>query len=182
MGNLDFPMGLSPLNRDARVREYDITASFATEININDPVVRVAAGTVELITAGDTNPILGSAQGFKDADGQPQNKYPTGQTSAWKILVTDDPDQEYLAQEDNATSDLALADRGLNVAMVNTAAGVNGISGWELNSNTGATTATEQIRLIDLYRDAQNELGDYCKWVVKINNHQALQGVVGVGI
>lgn len=187
MANLDKKGGLQPINSpggSVKLRRYAITASYATAIFNGDPVVRVGAGTISRATASATNPILGSAQGFFDGDGQPQGYYVASSSDSWTILVANDVDQEFTMQEDSDGSNLALVDRGQNVAIAFTASGdqTTNLSGCELDSGSIATTADEQIRVIDLYETPDNALGTHAVWVVKINNHQDNQGIVGVGI
>ncbi len=187
MANLDGPMGLQPINSPGggvRLRRYPITASYATALFIGDPVVRVAAGTISRATATAGNAVLGSAQGFFDGDGQPQGFYVASSSDSWEVLVADDVDQEFIIQEDNDSSNIAAADYGLNFALVATGAGsqTTNLSGWELDSDSGASTANEQMRLIGLHEVADNALGANAVFVVKINNHQGNQGIVGVGV
>ena len=64
-------------------------------------------------------------------------------------FVADDPDQLFIAQQDSVGSNLVAADLNLNANLVFGAGSTTtGISGVEIDSSTGATTATHQVRLL----------------------------------
>lgn len=185
MSNTNAPRGLEPVRKGATnpPNEYAVYGSAATAIYIGDPVARRADGTIDLATAGAGNYILGAMVGCFDSDGVPQLYVPSSPGSGYTAMVTDDPNQEYIVQEDGATTDLALADRGNNVDLVSGSGSTStGLSGWQLDSDTKSTAASLQMRIIRKYEDPNNAIGDYCRWICKINYHQNLQGSVGAGI
>ncbi len=184
MANLDSPKGLVPVNTPSggiRTGLYTITAG-STKHHIGDPMTLAAAGTVGTGIAGTV--CVGVAMAFFDADGVPVSHYPAGSAAGYTCLIANDPNQEFMAQEDGAASDLALADIGLNIDTVGTHAGNDdtGISGCELDSSSVADTVTLQLRLLRKMDIPNNDLGDHCKWIVKINNHQLSAGVLGVAL
>jgi hypothetical protein len=125
-----------------------------------------AAGTVERAAA--TNPVVGVA--LSDA------------SAGQECLVADHPDQLFMIQADDATID-AQTDIGLNYDIVVAAANTAyKRSGMELDASSQVTTATAVLRLIKVVPAPDNELGNFTKCVVRINNHQngSSTGVAGV--
>ena len=199
MANSDTPWGLRPIHFDEAqdCHYYPITDNYGTALFINDPVVRVAAGTIERGAAGGA--LLGSIVALFVQD--PANQFfpnnltpvqympasePSG-TQYW-ALVCDNPNVYYAIQEDGDTDDLAQADIGLNVDLIFTCAGntTTGISGAEINSDSESANADTQLKLMWLFdyiepaSGVRTALGDYCKWVVRINEHQLGPNSVGI--
>ena len=103
-------------------------------------------------------------------------------TTTTQVLVATDPQILFEVQEDSDTSIIALSQIGLNFTLI-TAAGsaVTGYSGWELDSSTGATTNTLDCQLVRAPDRADNELAaSYANWLVRLNNHQYVDGTTGV--
>jgi hypothetical protein len=187
MANIDARGGLQPVaptGAGIKTRRYTITANYATALYIHDPVDRVAAGTIERATAGAGNPILGSILGFWKEGTGVQTYFPASSSGTWYAEVADAVEQEFVAREDGDTSDLALADRGLNADIIFTHAGdtTTGLSGMEIDSSSANTTANQQLRIIDLEDRVDNALGDWAQWRVKINYHRNAVGIVGAGV
>ena len=202
MANSDTPWGLAPIHFDeaADCHYYPVTNNYGTALYVNDPVVRVNAGTIERASTGDGAPILGSIIALFVQNGVtsllfPDNLTPVqymaatpGASLQYWALVCDNPNVYFAAQEDGDTDDLAFADIGDNVNIIFTHAGnaTTGISGMEIDSNTEGTGATKQLKLmwqfdhIEPASNVRTALGDYCKWVVKINNHQLAPNTAGI--
>lgn len=86
------------------------------------------------------------------------------------VLVYDHPDQEFVGQADGA--DIATGvDFGLNFDLLATN-GSGTQSAHEIDSSTGATTATLPIKVLRLLPAVDNALGEFAKCIIKINNHQ----------
>lgn len=62
------------------------------------------------------------------------------------------------------------------------AAGSNttGFSATELDSSTAAVTATLDCQIMRLADREDNEIGTNAKWLVKLNNHQFVDGTTGI--
>lgn len=89
--------------------------------------------------------------------------------AAGYVLVAVGPDVVYEMQEDGVTTDLAVTDIGSNVDIVATAGSTStGLSLQEINSDS-VITATAQLRLLGLVDRPDNELGDWARWEVRIN-------------
>jgi hypothetical protein len=189
MANVDAAEGLkpacylngAPYNGQAEV--FETLAGDASIIQIGDPVKLGGTSltgnpTATLAAAGDV--MVGVCVGV----------IPTNRDSAiyreasstTQVLVATDPQILFEVQEDSDTSIVALAQIGLNFTLI-TAAGstITGYSGWELDSSTGATTNTLDVQLVRAPDRADNELAaSYAKWLVRLNNHQYVDGTTGV--
>jgi len=200
MANANKPMGLSPhsyLNGskwNGQATMYYIASTDPNAFAIGDPVTLSGSGDsngvagITLATAGTANVILGAlvstgGQTYGGAPVTPSNLdttiIPATKTQAYYVLVADDAQLIFEAQEDSVGANLAATDIGTNVNLV---AGANNgyVSGWMIDSTPTATTATLQCQLLRKVQRADNAIGQYCKWLVRINNHQFKAGVAGV--
>ena len=187
-------------------RLYSIIAGYGTELNIGDPVIssgtadangiagiNIGAGTgalrgviTGLFDSLQTTALIGGAHA--GGIGDPNIVYrPASHANVWYATVVDDPMVVFEIQEESDTTQMAATDVGANQIAV--AGSGNGfVSGWQIagaNTNTPATEATYQLRLLGLVQSpaATNTFGAYAKWLVKINTHELQAGSVGtVGI
>lgn len=177
MANRDFPHGFYLLTTDSHKAWYDKDGTSSNILLPGDPVVMETDGYVVRATAGDGNAILGVVMALRSAAGLPVNTLAAA--TAGSVLVCDDPNALYRIQCDDAGTAITNAARGCNAAIVYVAAGdaTLGISGCEVDQSTIANTATEQVRIIELWNgpigDTVNVWGDHCEVVVIINNHQS---------
>jgi hypothetical protein len=163
MANLDQPQGFRPKGMQARANVY-VSAGV---IYPGDCVSQEAGGRVAASAA--TSAICGVAIGYASAAGE-------------DILVCDDPNQLFVCQADEADID-AQTDIGLNYDLLATAgSSAYRVSRMELDSSTGATTATLPLKLMGIEKRPDNALGAQVDCIVKINNHQlsASTGTAGV--
>lgn len=198
MANANKPSGLSPVQYmngspwNGQARLYSIAASYNTALAIGDPVDM--SGTADtngvpgivLATAGNTNPIVGAIVGLGKYEGgifNPQNLdqiiRPASDPAVWYAMVADDPHILFEIQDIGTGTPLAAVDVGLNVDLV---AGTNNgyVSGWLLNNAAKAVTATYQMRLMGLIRRQDNAIGQYGKWLAKINLHRLGDNSAGI--
>jgi hypothetical protein len=186
MANTNFPRGLQPYGNCLRVTEYTLSAAYAQDLFIWDPVEIDATGqNVVIATAGTGNPITGSIVGIYDEDKVPLGYWDSGHSGIGYVIVADDPKQCYISQGDGDTSILTIIDANGNVNLIDgTGSTVNYRSGWQIDdSDTGGGTAGDQIRLIRPVNRVDNEVGlAYCDWLYQINNHTQSVGIVGVGV
>ena len=208
MANDNVPRGLYPLNFNIQ-QAHVYRVSSAADIFLYMPVSIGATGFVARaeITTQNTV-ILGAAVGFAGTrkSGLATNDpfldvsdltppTPSSDTGDRYVLVADDPNQEYLIQEDTGGTALALADIGMSADLVyrgaveSTPTG-DVDSGWvrmELDASTVAATTGGAVTVLRLH-DAinadgtENAVGDFAKWVVRITHHQktGLQAVAQV--
>lgn len=200
MANVNKPSGLSPsqyLNGspwNGQARIYSIDAAYGTALAIGDPVVSGGGAdgngvpNITIATAGAANPVRGVIVGLGKYEGgifNPNNLdqiyRPASDPAVWYALVVDDPNVLFEVQEYGVTgTSLAATDVGANV---NLKSGTNNgyVSGWTLdNTVTPTTTATIQCRIMGLVRRGDNVIGQYSKWLVKINNHELAAGTAGI--
>jgi hypothetical protein len=187
VANINKPYGLRIHGPLLGCKMYKMSAAYAQALYIGDPMVLNSSGNAIIATAGTGNYILGAALGFFTSEFVPltYSYHPSATAGTNYVLVADEPRQLFDMQEDSDTANLALTDLAGNMNIIDTDGGstMSGLSGWELNSSdTAGSTAGDQVRLIDIYRSPDNAVGTNCRWVIRINKHQGLQGIVGVGI
>lgn len=186
MANVDWKRGLQPYENILHTVEMKIPAGYAQNLFIWDPVVAIATGRdINIATAGTGNPILGSILAIYDENKVPLAYWDSGHSGEGYVIVADDPRQLYIIQGDGDTSFLDEDDASGNINLVASAGStVYYRSGWELDdSETADATPGDQIRLIRCVDRVDNTIGiANADWICMINNHQKLQGIVGVGV
>jgi hypothetical protein len=195
MANIDAAFGLRPIAKvgsapggTTGTTKYSIGDNQSTAIFTGDPVKYKNDGTIEVATASDA--LLGVFMGCFYTDpttGKPtyRNYFPASLSPGDAIaFVADDPDQMYIAQQDSVGSNLVAADLNLNANLIFGAGSTTtGVSGVEIDSSTGAVTATHQVRLIDFYDIPSNDAtANNSELVIKINNHSLNGGTGTVGL
>jgi len=204
MANVNRPQGLQPyryLNAnayDGQGNVYFIAASDTNAFAIGDPV-KTSSGNadsngtpaVTLAVAGDGNAIRGVIMGMGGTVegamyGDPSNLnitvIPAVKLYGYYVFVADDPDLLFVCQEFSGTgsTNYTSADISKNC---NLKAGTNNsyMSGWVIDDTASSSTAsTRQLKLIGIQRTLDNTFGNYCKFVVRINNHELAGGTAGV--
>lgn len=201
MANRNAPFGLSPFGYlngspwNGQARMYCIPSTDSTNAYaIGDPVVLAGSAdakgipTVTLATAGYGNAITGVIVGaggivYGGPGANPNNLnttvVPVTKAQNYYVLVADDPNILFMAQEDSVGNNLAATDVGSNIDLV---AGTNSgyLSGWMIDSSTANTGSTRQLQLMQFVQTPDNAIGTYGRWVVRINNHSYRAGVAGV--
>ncbi len=195
MANIDAAFGLRPIAKvgsapggTTGTTKYSIGDNQGTAIFTGDPVKYKNDGTVEVATASDA--LLGVFMGCFYTDpttGKPtfRNYFPASLSPGDAIaFVADDPDQMFVVQQDSVGSNLVAADLNLNANLIFGAGSTTtGVSGVEIDSSTGAATATHQVRLIDFYDIPSNDAtANNSELVIKINNHSLNGGTGTVGL
>lgn len=200
MSNVNAPAGLIPhsyLNGaqwNGQARMYYIPSSDTNAYAIGDPMTLGGSADASgvpsaiLATAGTSNALLGPIVGMGgkvyggavgvDPISQDRIIIPATKTVAYYVLIADDPNIVFEIQEDSVSANLAAADVGTNVNLVS---GTNNgyISGWMLDSTPTAATATLQCQLLGAVQRIDNAIGQYCKWLVRMNNHNFKAGTTG---
>lgn len=200
MANANRPSGLTPVQYlngaawNGQARLYSIVASYATALAIGDPVTLSGTANsdgvagINIATAGDANMVLGSIVGLGRYEGgifNPANLdqiiRPAADVNTWYAMVADDQNIIFEIQDIGTGTPLAATDVGANVNLVS---GTNNgyVSGWMLNNASKGTNATYQVKLLGLARRSDNVIGQYAKWLVKINNHSYGTGTGQTGV
>ena len=167
MANKDRPQGARPFGDPLRIGKYTAGAA----IYPGDFVIMSADGKVDPVATGGssyTSATCGVAV-HKAADTE-------------EVLVYDHPDQRFIVQADG--SDIAAqTDIHLNYAILGTNPDTTyNISRMELDSSTGATTATLPLKLLKIASTENNALGAQVDCEVVINNHQLKGGTGSAGV
>lgn len=192
MANVNAPFGLWPVRYasgapyNSAAKEYFATGATGA-IFKGDPVVMAgsantsevqgrAPGTLPTVTVandGDGDPILGVCVGVIPVtrDSTPYRENSTDRI----ILVADDPNLVFVGQCDTAGTDWAATDVGAYANMlVGTGSTSTGLSGWTLDTTDGPDPAdpSNQLLIVGLFPAIDNEIGEFGRWLVMINNHQ----------
>ena len=200
MPNVNAASGLSPVRHmsgapyNGQTNLYCILAANTNAFAIGDPVISggsaEATGKVPNITiAAATGAIRGVIMSLADTypgnskTGNPNSivRPAAAQSGDWYALVCDDPSVIYEIQEIGTGTPFTVAEIGLNANLV---AGTNNgyVSGWMIDNTTEATTATLQVRLLGVVNRSGNDLGQYAKYLVKINVHELGTGTGAAGV
>ena len=204
MANNNAPFGLRPINDNGtpfsgQGRLVCFPTSIAANVFLGDPLKYTGGGdaygvpNVGLATAGATNVIAGSFIGLTNG---PQAAGSAAFTVTRDLpvyvqngvlaygLVADDPNQLFAIQEDSSGGAIAAGTGpGANGNLVAGGGGstVTGYSSWQLQSSSvsSSANATYQVRIMGLLRGAQNAVGNYAVWVVRLNLPQ-IWGTSGI--
>jgi len=147
------------------ITEYLQLAAANTEIGIGTPVTW-SGGYIDI--GAPAGALCGVSAEYKAAN------------SGGYIAVWNDPQQRFTAQCDDGTTiggDGTRDGIGLNCPFVGT--GVSGLlSTAELDESDFNTTATDEFKILDLSPElsgedsAVNSVGEFVRYICKINNHQ----------
>lgn len=171
---------------------YPITSGYATGLFQFDPVISLSDGTIGIGVAGSVCRGVFMGVKYTQSDGtfKFNNQWPASTTvqtgSTIQALIMDDPNVVFDMQETNgsaaAGTPLALADRGLNLNLyVPTGSTSTGNSLCTINNATENTTATLNMKLIDLSPVPGNVVGSFANWLVTWNTHE-LKSVGTTGV
>ena len=168
MANETTKMGLIPVRKvggqawTGGQQRYRIASGATTAIFQGDLVTQLTAGTIGRYAASGTVPILGVFNGCSYTDptsGETvfSNSYP-GSIAASDIVanVIDDPMVQFSIQSDEA---FPVTDLFGNFDIVDSSPvgdTKTGTSNMQLDTSTGATTATLPLKAIDISQDPEN--------------------------
>lgn len=204
MANSDTPFGLKPIRHahgapyNGAGRWYYINASYGTALFIGDPVTIVSggsntssitvpgggefpAGTLPSIQAASAGgPVVGAIVSFAAQPTDLETTYSKASTQG-VAFVADDPDLIWEIQEVSGGTALTAADVGLNASFVaGSGSTSSGLSGYELNNGTEASTAGLELKIIALANRVDNAIGEHAKWEVKLNDHTLAHAAAGI--
>jgi len=186
MANTDAPFGFIPYGKLLSADWYPVATAYGTAIYVGDWVEITNTGLVCKVFDGDTRlgveidatgaagDELGAVLAILDSNGDPLKYLPASTLGdgvvAGYVLVADHPLQEFLVQEDGASTPIAAASLGLNVAMISTHSGstTTGRSKQEIDSDSVATSNTLALRVVKSYKD--DTVGSAnCRFIVQPN-------------
>jgi hypothetical protein len=205
MNGVNAPFGLRPTRTQSGAptseaqNQYAIASGYATNIFTWDPVTVLADGTIGIAVAGAAS--LGLFVGCKYQSVAPQANgssfifspyWPASTTvktgTVVEAMVIDSPDLVMEVQETDATgaaagTPLALADRNLNINfVVNAGTTATGQSRVTINNASEATTATLNLKILDIAPIPGNPVGNFAVWLVTWNNHIMKGGTGTAGV
>lgn len=190
MANANTPFGLKPIREagsapfNGGVNMYYHPASDATALYIGDPVVKNgsadAAGVPGVTRGAASSALTGAVVGFVP-DGVVDIAGYGAASTAFYVLVADDPNQEFEIQDDGVGGALAAADIGLNADIVAASGSAyTKRSGFMLDTSTKATTATLPLKMLGLVQSPNNSFAANAKVRVRINNHTEAPASAGL--
>ncbi len=198
MANSDTPFGLRPVSDvsgrpwNGAVRAYSTASGDGTAIFIGDPVIlsgtsqtingrvfsdvdQAATGNVIAGVVVGVDPVLGAGANGRDST------IHRAASTVRILYVCDDPNALFEIQEVSGGTALAAADIGLNANfVVGTGSATTGQSGVELNNSGEDTTNTLDLHIVGMVSREDNEIGEHCKYLVRINRHQFANQVAGI--
>lgn len=191
-------LGLRPFNQPYGNRRIGVyKANTAQAIYLYQPVALNNSGQVAVAALADLTEILGTAVGFLDSNKAaiPSDNLTTSAApnlAASKdgyVLVTDDPQQLYILEEDTGGSALTASNVGNTgdfVYLATTGNTTTGIANVVLDRSTVAAGTGGIFQLLAVADNvnsdgSMNAVGDNGKWIVKIFHHQ-LVGKVGTPV
>lgn len=195
-GNADF--------RDS-LNVYYVAANTTNAMYVGDPVLKLAASAdvngidgVNLAAAGTSNKITGVICGFLGVgtatlgvtnpslfglSATPGPVYkPANATSAYYVLVCDDPSAIYAIQSNDSGGNPASTIVGKNANLASgSGSQYTGWSGWQLAANQVAATSTYQLAIVGVQQEPDNVAGSaHCKFLVKINQNTEVNATTGI--
>lgn len=189
MANVDAATGLSParyLNGapyNGQANKYYMPATDGTAAYVGD-LVKLAGssdsrGIPSVTKASSTNAVVGVVVAVMPVT-RDSTVYREASVERY-VMVADDPNILFEVQEDSVGGAMAAADVGLNANWIDGGGSTTtGLSGIELDSSTKATTNTLDFQILRMADREDNEIGTNAKWLVRLNNHQFVDGVTGV--
>ena len=203
MANTSRKCGLRPINQPfGAIRCNYYKAVTGAAYYLYTPVALNANGYVTWLGGlgnSSDNAMLGSVVAFLDGDWGPvDNSYnyvPANPSSVdadglINVLVADDPQQQFVIEEDTGGTALTSAAKGAQVGIglqATSGSTISGICNCLIDRSTiGTNLSNGCLQLIKLWDKPDNDYGNYAKWVVKpaIHAYGVILGgvVVGPGI
>jgi len=192
MANADAPFGLRPVRHksgapyNGAATRYYVPSSDSTAIYIG--------GLVKLAGSADANGIASVTGNVATADivlgvvvgvepvTHESTIYRAASTERY-VLVADDPDLIFWAQEDSVAEDMVVGDVGSTADLTGFTSGstTSGRSSIEIDSSSaGGTTGDHDVQVLGLAQLVNNEVGSNAIWEVRLLNHAKSGDVVGV--
>lgn len=176
MANADRPRGLTPYmgaGGTPKMKKY--RNSTTTDTFRGDAVALDANGKVHRIatTTGSAR-ILGVAANFVDA---------SASSSAQDVWVYDDPDQQYLIQDDGTgvtTTTVRAAVGSTFPFIIGAGNTTTGQSIFEVDGSATGVTSTDPLLVQGYVEGPLNEVGANATWIVTLNRHLYKKGSAGI--
>jgi hypothetical protein len=193
VANTNSPFGLRPVGTlgnasySGKIQKFFSSTSETAAIGMGDPVALAGSAdadgipTVIRMTTGGT--AVGVVVGAVPDPTDLTTNFKKANTARY-LLVDTDPNTVYEIQSNydgtNASTQAAAADVGTNwtIAMgtVDTTTG----NGKTVMGTTKGTNTTYDLQLLRLSPGVDNEIGQYAKWLVRLNLNQYKANATGV--
>jgi hypothetical protein len=186
MANADVAKGLTPVSYlsgapyNGAANIYYVPASDSTAIYLGDMVklggTADTAGVPSVTKAASTNAVVGVVVGVVPVT-RSSTTYRAASSERY-LAVADDP---ALVFEIQTSDTLAAADIGQNANLTGTSGStITGKSTMELDVSSKGTTATLDFQILRLSPRTDNTVGLNSDVLVRLNNHQFVDGTTGV--
>lgn len=189
MANARHTIGLRPIDQpygNIRANYYEVASGVA--LYMFQPVDLASDGRITFAAANTASTVLGSVIGFADDSfcplpnpylaANPNLGYVANSAGLFKALVADDPGQYFVIEENTGGTALTAQEvgNGIGFTYIGAASGstVSGVANVQLLRGTvnANNSSGSPLRLIKKWDKLDNAYGNYCKWVVKIDNHR----------
>lgn len=194
MANANAPVGLIPRRflsgspYNGATRKYYIPSTDTDTAVYVGSVVKLTGGAdangIPVVTGNvaTSNPVVGVVTSVVP-DTADSLTYRANSTSRY-VLVADSPDLLFEVQEDSVGGALAATAAGATCVLIGFTSGstVTGRSAIMLDSSLVSETSDtdDDVRIIELVQRPNNEVGNYARWLVRLNVHQYVQNAIGV--
>lgn len=199
MANSDTPFGLRPVRYlsgapyNGAANKYYVPASDGTAIYLGGLVKMAGSGDANGIASvtgnvSTGNAVIGVVVGIDPVEGAGANGrdstiYRVASTERY-VYVADDPNLVFEIQDDSAGGDLAATHIGNSADITGFTSGstTTGLSAIEIDSSTATASGdgTEDVVIMGLVQRVDNSIGTNAKWLVRLNNHFAVDAQAGV--
>lgn len=192
MANADAPRGLLPARYlsgapyNGAANTYYVPNTDSTAIYVGGLVKFAGSANADGIASVTGNvatgdAVVGVVVGVKPVTAD-STVYRVASTERM-VLVADDPNLVFEIQEDSTGGDLAAANVGNTADLATMTAGdtTTGFSSMEIDSSTATASGdgTEDVLIVGLAQREDNAIGTNAKWLVRLNNHQFVDGAAG---
>lgn len=193
MANSNTPFGLRPVGTigsagyAGRIEKFYTSTNETAAIGMGDPVALCtnsdSSGTPAVIrlTSGFTTNCVGVVVGAVPDPTDLTKNYKPASTARY-LLVDTDPNTVYEVQETSsaATTYIAAASTGLNAQLTQGTVDTTTGNGKYVLSTTVGTNTEYNVQILRLKQAPDNAIGQYAKWLVRINTNQYKSATKGV--
>lgn len=196
MANVNRPNGASPVRSGdanpftSQATLYWIPSGDTSQYNIGD-FVKSAEGVDTVYGAPKITKSATSTSGaqrgvivgfYVDPNNLTVNNVPATKTHDYYAMVIDDPAVVFEMTDDGiTTASLTTATVGQNCGFtVANPTSPAPVSATVITSSTIATTATLPLKIVGIRQIPGNAPGAYCRWLVRINQHELAGNTAGV--
>lgn len=192
MANADAPFGLRPVRYlsgapyNGAANLYYVPSSDSTAIYIGGMVKLAGSADADGIASvtgnvSTGNPVVGVVVGVKPVTAT-STTYREASVERY-VFVADDPNLVFAIQEDSVGGALAATNVGNTADITGFTGGSTstGRSSLEIDSSTATASGdgTEDVLIVGLVQEPDNAIGTNANWLVRLNNHQFVDGVAG---